>query len=138
MMRPILLFLAGAIFALSACSSNGDVSPILSGTYTGTYTSFQNGYQGTISLVIPNATSDAAFSWSATGSVDADGSDSPFSLTGTGEYVFPDILFIVQGTGTAEDRTLIGTVSGDGTSISASQNTVLIGTATEERFDVTR
>jgi len=136
-MRPFFLLLVGTFFVLSACSSNGDNSPAIGGTYTGSYESFQNGYQGTISLVIPNVISESTFSWSATGTVSVKGTDSPVSMSGTGEYVFPDILFVVDVSGLGADRMLIGTVSGGGTSISASQNTVLLGTGTEEHFEVT-
>ena len=138
MMRTSFLVLASAVFALSACSSTGDSSPAIGGTYTGSYTSFTNGYQGTISVVIPNIVSESTFSWSATGNVDVKGSDSPVSMSGTGEYVFPDIAFTVEGTGAGSDRTLFGTVGSGGASITASQTAILLGTATEERFDVTR
>ena len=137
MMRSFFFLLASAVFVLSACSSAGDSSPAIGGTYTGSYTSFTNGYQGTISVVLPNVVSESAFSWSATGSVDVNGSASPVSMSGTGEYVFPDILFTIAGSGSGSDRTLFGTVGSGGASITASQTTVLQGTATEERFDVT-
>jgi len=138
MMRMPYLVLVSAVLALSACSSVGDSSPAIGGTYTGSYTSFTNGYQGTITVVLPNVISESTFSWSATGSVDVNGSDSPVSMTGTGEYIFPDIAFTIAGSGSGSDRTLIGTVGNGGASITASQTTVLQGTATEERFDVTR
>ena len=137
MTRRLSLLFASTLFVLSACSSNGDNSPVLSGTYSGPYTSF-DGNIGTLSVTIPNAVSDAVFSWSASGMVEVGGSDSPVQMTGTGEYVFPDIAFTVQGTGSSQDRTLIGTVSGNGTSITASQNSVLIGAGTVETFTVTQ
>lgn len=137
MMRTFIPILLAAAIVFSGCSSNGDNSPAIGGTYTGPYTSFTNGYQGTISIVIPNITSDATFSWSASGMVDVNGSDSPISMSGTGEYVFPDIAFTVEGIGSGANRRLVGTVGSNGASITASQNTVLQGAATEERFDVT-
>ncbi len=137
MARPLFLLLAISVLALSACSSNGDNSPVLSGTYTGPYTSF-DGNVGTLSLTIPNAISDAVFSWSAFGTVDVGGSDSPVQLSGTGEYVFPNIAFKIPGVGASQSRMLVGTVTGNGTSITASQNTVLIFPGTVETFTVTQ
>ena len=132
MMRSFFILLAGSVLVLSACSSNGDSSPAIGGTYTGSYTSL-NGFDGTITVVISNAISDSPFLWSASGMVDQNGSDTPVVMEGTGEYVFPDIAFTVNGSG----RILFGTVSGGGSSISASQDDVLVGAGTEERFEVT-
>lgn len=120
MKRISFLFVICMAFAFSACSSNGDNSPLLGGTYTGSYTS-TNGYQGTISLMLPgNVINESGFAWSASGTVDVDGSDSPVSLNGTGEYVYPDIAFTVEGAGAFPDRRLTGTVGSNGNAISAS------------------
>ena len=90
-----------------------------------------------ISVIIPNVMSGSTFSFSASGVVDVNGSDSQVVFSGTGEYVFPEIAFTVPGSGSIQDRMLIGTVDANGSSITASQSSVLIDPAIIERIDVT-
>ena len=136
-MRPFFLLLASAVFALSACSSNADTGPPIGGTYSGPYTSFDHGYEGMISVIIPNVMSGSTFSFSASGVVDVNGSDSQVVFSGTGEYVFPEIAFTVPGSGSIQDRMLIRTVDANGSSITASQSSVLIDPAIIEQLDAT-
>ncbi|MDX1438376.1 MAG: hypothetical protein R3284_00595 [Rubricoccaceae bacterium] len=140
-MRITLLSLVSLIsltFAISGCDTAETAGVTLVGVYEGDYTSFANGAQGTIAVTLPTVADESAFTWTALGEFEVNGTTSPFSLSGTGVYIYPEMSLTIIGTNSVPNRTLTGTVSADGRSFRVTQNEVLIGSSTFEEIDVSR
>lgn len=137
-MRLSLLLLVFSVALFAGCDSATEPGPILLGVYDGDYISFANGAEGTISVTLPTVVDESNFSWTATGEFNVNGTVSPFALSGTGVYIFPDITLSIPAVNSVPARTLTGRVASDGLSFSVSQNEVLVGSSTFEEIDVSR